>query len=307
MLYSMTGYANELVVVGELTYNLELRVLNSKNFDAMIRMGNSVRPFEAMAQFRPFEAMTRKLLTEILSRGKADLNIELYKPTAIATEKTLKFNQELFEQLLQTVQTVKLKYEINTKDIFTTILNKCISEVPYSENFDKENIKQQTWTELKQGIEKLLEKVNLFRLTEGKNIEQSIINCLDIVINAIAQIRQLAPNRLAEIKTTLQNKIETLVIDTNSYRLEQELFFYAERLDIAEELQRIDAHMQYFTKVLADDNNKIKGKKLNFILQELIREFNTLGVKSQCALVQKEVINAKEQLEQIKEQLYNVL
>lgn len=299
MLYSMTGFAQELVTVNGVTYNLELRVLNGKNFEAIVRMGRNLRPFEAKV---------RRILADVLCRGKADLNIEIHQANSSSKEGQLKFDQMLFLQLMQTTEPFARDYGLSAKDLFITIFDKCLLRENFSSQLSLDNINEEkTWAELEQGLHKLLQLVEIFRATEGKIIEQTITNSLFTIEQAVAKIRNLSSDRLEEVKENLRTKVKSLVVDVGSYRLEQELFFYAERLDIAEELQRIDAHIQYFSNVLNIDNRKQKGKELNFILQELNREFNTLGVKSQCSLVQKEVIHAKEQLEQIKEQMYNVL
>lgn len=294
----MTGFASELVALNGITYNLELRTLNSKNCEVVLRTG---------ANFRRFEPRLRKLLSEDLLRGKIDFSIEVYQGESSENNGLINFDARQFSELMDKIATVAENYEVEAKAYFPVVLNKCLQVFSGGDMQNSAALHEEEWQILEHSIKKLLLQVQQFRRVEGAQIQQSIGNCFAQIQKSIQEIRRLSPSRLEEIREILQKKIDSLLLDVSSLRLEQELFFYADRLDIAEEVQRIEAHLQYFSAVVEDKKEVQKGKKLNFIVLEIGRELNTIGAKAQCSLVQTEAIRAKEQLEQIKEQLSNVL
>lgn len=299
MLYSMTGFASDSVVIDGANYALELRSVNSKNCEISLRLSSNLRGFEPRM---------RQLLSDALGRGKIDCSIELQPSSSLVESRVLHFDSKLFAELKQQIAATFQDYGLRAGDYVPTILEKCLYVLPAAEIPQcRSVISDEGWQVLQKALHKLLEDLQQFRLTEGEKIAQSIELSLNTITKSVAEIRRLAPNRLAEIRATLQKKIRTLNLDIHSTRLEQELFFYADRLDIAEELQRVDAHLQHFARIFTSTSERIKGKKLNFIILEVGRELNTICSKAQCSLVQTEVILAKEQLEQIKEQLSNVL
>lgn len=294
----MTGFACELVELQGITYSLELRTLNSKNCEVVLRTG---------ANFRRFEPRLRKILADDLLRGKIDCSIEIYQGESSENNGLINFDTRQLSELMDKIGTVAGNYEVDAKAYFPVVLNKCLQAFSGTDMQNSAPLHEDAWQILEKSIRKLLQQVQQYRRIEGEQIQQSIGKCFAQIQKSIQEIRRLSPNRLEEIRETLQKKIDTLLLDVSSFRLEQELFFYADRLDIAEEIQRIDAHLQYFSTVVEDKTEQQKGKKLNFIVLEIGRELNTIGAKAQCSLVQTEAIRAKEQLEQIKEQLSNVL
>lgn len=293
MLHSMTGFGKAQAAYQNKNIIVEVRSLNSqKGIDLSLKF---------TSQFREQEYALRNLITEKLQRGKIDVYITIEKedhsPEVLLNKRIVK---AYYNELKQIADEVGAPLD----NLLPTILQ--LPEVAASSNEESD---EEEWTAVEQAILKAIEDLNLFRANEGKILADDMLKRIALIEQYALEVRTLDKNRIADIKTRLQTNVESAVgkdkIDTN--RLEQELLYYIEKLDITEELTRLKAHCDYTRQIIADTKEEQKGRKLNFIAQEIGREINTLGSKANYALIQKIVVDMKDELEKIKEQVSNIL
>ena len=301
MIQSMTGYGKAEISLKNANFIIEVRSLNSKQIDINIKMSSS---------YREKEIALRKLLSEKLQRGKIELFI--WRESS-GSSKTYTLNTELIKQyhkqILDLKEDLNLKnniwstnfYRLNQIEIIPTLL-----KMPEVIQKQQEDASKDEWETILKGINDAITNILQFRLDEGENLEKDIRKRIETITQLLKEIAPLAKKRIQKVKSNLEdkfNKLDFKKIDEN--RLEQELLYYLEKQDITEEQVRLDTHLQYFLQTMKTTSPN--GKKLGFIVQEMGREINTIGSKSSDAEMQKIVVQMKDELEKIKEQLLNIL
>lgn len=309
MIYSMTGYGKaECLVANNKKLVVEIKSLNSKSLDLGVRIA---------PQLRSKELEIRTLIGQRLERGKIDLSI--YYQDAASADQTVAYapiNREAFAYYYK--ELTSLQQELgwaNNQDIVGAILR-----MPDVTKIQESNeISDEEWAVVIQTIEEAIKQFNAFREQEGLSLYQMFSEKLDAIATLLAEVEPYEQSRVEKIKARIEANLEQLsattqqAIDHN--RLEQEMIFYLEKLDITEEKVRLTNHLKYFRetmesgKAIGDGQLAIGGvgKKLGFIAQEMGREINTLGSKSNQSEMQIIVVQMKDILEQIKEQVLNVL
>jgi len=285
----MTGYGKAELNLKNANFTIEVRSLNSKQIDVSVKISSI---------YRDKEIGLRKLLSEKLQRGKIELSI--WKESSMSNAKYT-LNTELIKEYFQQIEGISNSLNLNSKDIMPSLL-KMPEVLTKGEGKSDEN----EWEEIVKGISIAIENTLQFRLDEGKKLEEDITSRINKLTALLIEIAPFAKGRIEKVKKSLSNKlakIDTKDIDKN--RFEQELIYYLEKQDIAEEQVRLDAHLNYFILTMKTDYPN--GKKLGFIGQEIGREINTIGSKSSDSEMQKIVVQMKDELEKIKEQLLNIL
>ncbi len=293
MIKSMTGFGKQLVNTGNNSYQVEIRTLNSKQVDVNLRI-----PFF----LKEFELEIRNMLNKSLVRGKIDLNITNEKATANTIPS---INQSVanhyFKEIKNLSQTIDIKLS-NPGEVLSMIL-----KMPDVLTSPDDSIEQEEWKQLKEGIELAIERVNEFRQTEGQALSDDLNKRIVSIAELLKQVEPFEPERAIRIKERIKNNLNNFGndIQQDKNRLEQEMIYYIEKLDISEEKVRLKKHCEYFLETM--DTTEFPGKKLGFISQEIGREINTMGAKANDADIQKIVVLMKDELEKIKEQLFNIL
>ncbi len=291
MIKSMTGYGKAETELENKKVSVEIKTLNSKQLDINTRMP---------AVYRPKELFIRNLLSEKLERGKIEFNIHL-EQTGDATNLNLnnalaiKYHGELKQ----------LAGEIGQED-FSNFLP-LLLKMPDVLKADKEDLDDEEWKAVETTIGKALVQLEEFRSQEGTHLTQEISDRIHTILNLLLEVEPYENVRIDQIKTRIQKNLDGLQLEANidQNRFEQELIYYLEKIDITEEKVRLQQHCDYFLETIGGDGSL--GKKLGFISQEIGREINTLGSKANEVNMQKIVIQMKDELEKIKEQLFNIL
>ena len=291
MIQSMTGYGKAVTVFGDKKINVEIKSLNSKAMDLSTR----IAPL-----YREKEMEIRNLIAQTLERGKVDFSIWVEKDAA---ESATPINTALVENYYNQIKTISETCHIPLpEDWFATLLrmHAVLTRVDVQELSDEE------WTAAKQTIETDLQHLVDFRKHEGAALDKKFTEKIDNIERLMKSIEPYEKERVAKIRERITDALEkTLSIDYDKNRLEQELIYYIEKLDINEEKQRLANHLKYFRETMAGGHGQ--GKKLGFIAQEMGREINTTGSKSNHAEMQNIVVQMKDELEQIMEQVLNVM
>ena len=281
----MTGFGKSETQFQHKKITIELRTLNSKNIDLN---------FKTPHCYRELEPLLRNQINSKLARGKIDVSIFVDNSGA---ESTTILNKEVIQAYLKQLK------DIHNGD--TTELLKMVVRLPDSLKSEKETLSNEEKEILLDLFSATIKKVNQHRQNEGKalaiDFEKRLTNLSQLLKDAI----DIDPERKTKVTEKLNNALEQLAIDIDQNRLEQELIYYLEKYDITEEKVRLANHINYFKEIMAQD--QANGKKLGFIAQEMGREINTIGSKANHAGLQKIVVQMKDELEKIKEQLLNVL
>jgi len=293
MLYSMTGYGSDKFTIFNTGYEIIITSLNSKNIDINIRTPQSLKSLEIDI---------RNLLANKLIRGKIDfyINYDMQKGSPIPT-----LNEDVLYGYLNQVNNFSFKYQINEMENPLATLIK----LPGVFEIDKNKLNDAEIEIINNSLENAITQVIEYRKQEGEKTQKDISDKINIIKINTEKIIALKEERDKKIREDLINLTKQLPdnIEIDQNRLEQEILYYLDRLDINEELQRLTGHLSYFEKELQDNINLSKGKKLTFISQEILREVNTLGNKSNYLAIQQIIVNIKDDIEKIKEQLSNVL
>jgi uncharacterized protein (TIGR00255 family) len=291
MLYSMTGFGNSSGHFNNKKITVELRCLNSKINDFRLK---------TPASYRQRELEVRKLLNDLVIRGKLDVNINI---ESSEDDDEFKLNTKLFKSFYNQIKSLGTEIDFSKVDMLNAIL-KFPNVIESHETLISEDEFNTTMGLLIEAIEKL----NDFRSLEGTIITNDMVLRIKLILDALAEVEIHDVDRKKNLNDRLMNSLLTNIskdhIDKN--RFEQEIILYLERLDITEEKVRLKQHCDYFLDEIKG-KEKSKSKKLNFITQEIGREINTLGAKAQNSSIQKLVVGMKDELEKIKEQLNNVL
>ncbi len=291
MLYSMTGYGRAEATFKDKTILVEVKSLNGKQFDLRLNI-----PF----MLKPYEVEIRNKLNESLLRGSVESTITI-KSNGISKPVTV--NKELAKSYYQPIVELADELGIPKENILSTLL-----KMPDVVSSSSEVLTEEEWKQIQDLLQEAIKALMQHRLEEGRSVEKDLLERVAAIEMHQADIEKFEPNRRVKIKEGLVKLLEQHVgpdkYDNN--RLEQELIYYIEKIDISEEKVRLNNHCTYFKTVLKEAEAS-KGKKLSFILQEMGREINTTGSKANDMEMQKSVILMKDELEKAKEQILNVL
>lgn len=288
----MTGFGKASGQLDDKTVNIEIKSLNSqKGLDLSVKLPS---------KYRSIEYELRNKLTALLQRGKIDVFITLEHNTASSE---LSLNKELIISYFREFSQIATEVGASTENLLPVIL-KMPDVIGESHEEPDEN-------ELKhiEGImQKAIKELDSFRVVEGKALEADLLLRVSNIEAASLQLKEEDKRRVSEIRARLKNNLDNFIpkdkIDQN--RFEQEVIYYIEKLDITEELTRLKSHCDYLREILKTDE-ELKGRKLNFITQEMGREINTIGSKANDSTIQKIVVGMKDELEKVKEQTSNIL
>ena len=292
MILSMTGYGKAVVAYKEKKINVEVKSLNSKSLDLSAR----IAPL-----YREKEMEIRRLLAQKLERGKVDFSLWVEKESTVDATP---INAALVENYYKQIKTISASTGIpEPEDWFTTLLR--LPDV--TAKTEVEVLDDEEWEVAQQAINEAIEKLIEFRKQEGAALQKKFTEKIDNIANLLKSIEPFEKNRVPKIREKIIDGLKQIPeVDYDKNRLEQELIYYIEKLDINEEKQRLTNHLKYFHETMKESGHGV-GKKLGFIAQEMGREINTTGSKSNQAEMQNIVVKMKDELEQIKEQVLNAL
>ena len=292
MILSMTGYGKAVVTYKEKKISVEIKSLNSKNFDLSTR----IAPL-----YREKEMEVRQTLANLLERGKVDFSLWIEKDAALDATP---INVQLVKNYYQQIKNIATEIGIpEPNDWFSTLLH--LPDV--TTKTEIEILEEDEWNVTKQAIDKAVECLIDFRKQEGAALERKFHEKINNIEALLKSIEPYEESRVPKIKEKIIEGLDQVAkVDYDRNRLEQELIYYIEKLDINEEKQRLANHLNYFRETMQEKGHGV-GKKLGFIAQEMGREINTTGSKSNQAEMQNIVVKMKDELEQIKEQVLNVL
>jgi len=285
MLHSMTGYGSTSFNTNNLSFEIEIKTLNSKFFDSKIILPN----FLSSRELEIGNILKNKLL-----RGKIELKIKCNGNYM----DSISFNKEVIKSYFDELKEVS--------DFDSSHLLKAIINLPNSIDKNELNFSELDLEKLYIAIDEVIDNAIAFRLKEGKNIAadlQTNSNNIDVILNDVIQ---LSESHSINLKNNLSKKINDLSIDIDKNRFEQEVIYYLEKIDINEELVRLKSHLNYFNDIMNDEKVE-KGKKLGFICQEIGREINTIGSKANNSQIQTMVVEMKTCLEKLREQVLNTV
>ena len=287
----MTGYGKTVVPFADKKINVEVKSLNSKNLDLSTR----IAPL-----YREKEMEIRQLIATAVIRGKVDFSIWIEKE---ATADATPINGALVENYYRQIKDIAAKSGIpEPQDWFYTLLR--MPDV--TTKTEVEQLSDEEWAVAKGAVIQALDQLTAFRRQEGEALQVKFTEKVDNIAALLAQLADYEQARIDKIRARIVEGLKSLPeVEYDKNRLEQEMIYYIEKLDISEEKQRLANHLTYFRKTMAEDHGQ--GKKLGFIAQEMGREINTTGSKSNHAEMQNIVVRMKDELEQIKEQVLNVL
>ena len=292
MIQSMTGFGKATVAYKEKKINVEVKSLNSKALDLSTR----ITPL-----YREKEMEIRQFIAKNLERGKIDFSIWIEKDVvADATP----INMALVENYYQQIKKISAQTGIpEPADWYATLLR--LPDV--TTKTDVEELTDEEWKAAQQAIDEAVSHLIEFRRQEGAALQKKFTEKVDNIQALLASIEPYEKSRVEKIKTNIVNGLQQIPnVEYDKNRLEQELIYYIEKLDISEEKQRLSNHLKYFRETMNEEGHGV-GKKLGFIAQEMGREINTTGSKSNQAEMQNIVVKMKDELEQIKEQVLNAL
>lgn len=288
----MTGFGKTTVESGSKKIIVEIKSLNSKQLDLNLRMPNL---------FKEKEMEIRSMIKEQLDRGKVDMNIYFDNSEG---DKDVSINRAIVMQYFNQMLEISSQLDVETdkSELLQTVMR-----FPDTLQVKAEELNEEEWLRLKAGIEKALEEINKFRKQEGEALIKDITHRIELIQELASRVPQFEGKRVEVIRQKLQDKINewTDVKNIDQNRMEQEIIYYLEKLDITEEKVRLANHCKYFLETVVKE--EAPGRKLGFIAQEIGREINTMGSKANDHDIQKLVVRMKDELEKIKEQSLNVL
>ena len=287
----MTGYGKAVVAYKDKKINVEVKSLNSKQLDLQTR----IAPL-----YREREMEMRQMIAAVVERGKVDFSLWIERDTGVEPTPV---NAALMENYYQQLRTIAERAGIPEPQDWMQTLTRMPDVLTRTE---QEVLSDEEWTVARQAIEQALGALESFRKQEGAALEKKFSEKIDNIAALLAQIEPYEKARVEKIRSRLVEGLQQIPgVEYDKNRLEQELIYYIEKLDISEEKQRLSNHLRYFNETM--ESGEGQGKKLGFIAQEMGREINTTGSKSNMAEMQNIVVQMKDQLEQIKEQVLNVL
>ncbi len=281
----MTGYGKSVLQLPNKKISIEIKSLNSKNFDSYVRTPSI---------YREKELDIRKLLASKLERGKIDFSLFIENN---GEEISTQLNKPVVKKYMKQLHEIVGGNEIE--------LLKMAVRMPEALNTERDEIDEDEWRAIENEIITTLEKIIQYRVDEGLALEKEFKTRIENIDNLLTQVIAIDPERIEAVRERLLKGVSDLKEKVDENRFEQELVYYIEKFDITEEKVRLHNHLEYFIKSI--DSQDSNGKKLGFIAQEIGREINTVGSKANYAPMQKLVVQMKDELEKIKEQLLNVL
>ena len=282
----MTGFGKASLQLPTKKITVEIKSLNSKGVDLSVRMPSS---------FREMELGLRNKIAQRLERGKIDFSLFI---EVTGEETSSKINAPIVKAYIAQMRDV-------IPDADATELMKMAVRMPDALKTEREEIDENEWGNIEGVIDQALDNIHNFRVTEGVALEKEFLMRIGNILSLMKETVALDGERIANVKTRLRTAIDELNVNVDENRFEQELIYYLEKMDITEEKVRLENHLNYFIETLA--GTEANGRKLGFITQEMGREINTMGSKSNHAQMQKLVVQMKDELEKIKEQVLNVL
>lgn len=286
MIQSMTGFGKASLQLPTKKITVELKSLNSKGMDLNVRMPSV---------YREMELGLRNQIAQQLERGKIDFSLYI---EVTGEETSTKVNAPIVKAYIAQMRDI-------LPDADNTELMKMAVRMPDALKTERDEIDENEWKQIQTVINEALANINQFRMDEGASLEKEFQLRIANIRSYMDQALELDPERVQNIKNKLQTAIDELKVNVDENRFEQELIYYLEKLDITEEKVRLTNHLDYFIETIK--GNEANGRKLGFITQEMGREINTMGSKSNHAGMQKLVVMMKDELEKIKEQVLNVL
>ncbi len=287
MIQSMTGYGKSVLQLPTKKVTIEIKSLNSKNLDLNVRIPSF---------YKEKELAVRKKLASSLVRGKVDFSVYV---EMTADETSTVVNKGVVSNYIAQLKNV------STADFDEVELLKMAVRMPDALKTEREELDENEWKQIEANIEIALKEIVQYRIDEATSLEEDFKQRIVNIKSCLEEVKTMDGDRIENVKARLQKAITDLKVDTDENRFEQELIYYLEKLDINEEKVRLANHLDYFLKELGTPDSN--GKKLGFIVQEMGREINTTGSKANFAPMQKVVIQMKDELEKIKEQILNVL
>jgi uncharacterized protein (TIGR00255 family) len=284
----MTGYGKSVLHLSDKKVTIEIKSLNSKNLDLNVRIPS---------YYRVKELAVRKELASRLVRGKVDFSIYI-EMTADETSTTV--NKGVVSEYMQQLRNV-----VQTGSSNDVELLKMAVRMPDALKTEREELDEDEWTQISVNIQKAIKDIIQYRIDEAASLEKDFKLRIENIQSYLEEVKSFDGARITHVKERLKKAIDDLKVQTDENRFEQELIYYLEKLDINEEKVRLANHLTYFLQELGTEDSN--GKKLGFIVQEIGREVNTIGSKANFAPMQKAVIQMKNELEKIKEQVLNVL
>ena len=288
MIKSMTGFGKGEAMVDDKKIRVELRSLNSKQLDLSIKLPG---------KYRAAEAEMRSIITRELQRGKVDCFVSFEAATA---ETSAHINREAFKAYAKELREVCVENGVTTDSFLNAVLR-----MPDVITSEEREVSEAELAAIIEATKAACDELNNFRIQEGAILIADLLGRIDLIEKYRHEVEQFEGARVETIKNRIRENIEKLQLEVDNNRLEQEMIFYIEKLDITEEKVRLDNHCNYFREVAAEE--EAPGRKLGFIAQELGREINTMGSKSNEANMQRLVVKMKDELEKIKEQVLNIL
>ena len=285
MIQSMTGFGKHVVQLPSKKITIELKSLNSKNLDINARIPQF---------YREKELELRKMIADVLVRGKVDFGLYV---EITGEETTTEVNQGVVKKYMQQLANIAKGDDLKLLEL--------AMRMPDTMKTDKGDIDETEYGAIKTAMKEALLEISNFRNEEGKVLEKDFVTRLENLNNLLEEVKTMDPERLDTVRERLEKAVADLKVELDTNRFEQELIYYLEKYDITEEKVRLANHLDYFESTLnSKDSN---GKKLGFIAQEIGREINTIGSKANYAPMQQLVVQMKDELEKIKEQMLNVL
>jgi uncharacterized protein (TIGR00255 family) len=282
----MTGFGKATLQLPNKKVTVEVKSLNSKGLDLNVRMPSV---------YREMELALRNQVATILERGKIDFSIFVENSTE---QTSTKVNVPILRAYIDQLKEIQPNAD-------ETELMKMAIRMPDAMKTERDEIEESDWNEIQGVVDEALKNIKDFRTSEGVALEKEFLHRIANIMTMMNATVAMDSERIQTVKTRLQTAIEDLKVTLDENRFEQELIFYLEKYDITEEKVRLENHMNYFIETLA--GSEANGRKLGFIIQEMGREINTMGSKSNHAQMQKLVVQMKDELEKIKEQVLNVL
>ena len=285
MIQSMTGFGKHVIQLPSKKITVELKSLNSKSLDLNARMPSA---------YREKELELRKVIASSLTRGKVDFSLYVEHT---GSDTTAQVNEEAVRQYMKQFASIADGDDIRLLEM--------AMRMPDAMKTEREDIDEEEYDSIQLTLKEALSEIHNFRSAEGKVLEEDFIDRIKTLKTLLADVIKMDPDRQATIRERLERAVADIKTDVDANRFEQELIYYLEKYDITEEKVRLANHLDYFSETLKSDDSN--GKKLGFISQEIGREINTIGSKANYAAMQQLVVQMKDELEKIKEQMLNVL
>ena len=290
MIRSMTGFGNAVAEFGSKTISVDIRSLNSKFFDLTLRVPSA---------YREKDMEMRTMLGRELERGKVEvyINIDSSEP-----QRKSRINKDIVRQYNAELKALNEELKINSENYLDAILR-----LPDALNMEEAHFDEEEWNQINETLQSAMKAFNAFRNKEGKFMEKDLRERIDAIEENLKKIEPLEEGRIENIRKRLADQLKESAakdaVDKN--RFEQEVLYYLEKMDVTEEKVRLRSHCLYFLDTMKEPQSN--GKKIGFITQEMGREINTLGAKANDAVIQKFVVQMKDELEKIKELMMNIL